>query len=196
MNKQINTNWSKTKCLILESLQVCSSHFGINKQKLIIYSTDSRSKQNTSGPKNQQHRYVWSYVWIQQSKFPKIQCTYLKSDVGGWSNVLMLSFYCSPGMVYLKTFIAIACTAVHAALCGLLRWRFAEVTHDGYGCPGCLPVSFHNCFQSKIPKQAIDTTFSKINIMQAARTRKHSCSGSQGVAFSACVDSKSWLEGA
>lgn len=126
-------------------------------------------------------------------QIPQIQCTRLGSEIGGWSDILVLGLHSSPRVVYFETLVAIACTAVHAALRGFLRWRFAEVTHDSYGCPGCLPVSFHNGFQRKIAKQAIDATFSKINVMLTARTRKHSCSRSQWIAFSACVDSKSWF---
>lgn len=128
-----------------------------------------------------------------QSKFQKVQRTHLGSEIGGWSDILVLGFEGSPGVVNFETLVAIACAAVHAALGGLLRWRFAEVTHDSYGCPGCLPVPFHNGFQRKIAKQAIDATFSKVNIVLTARTREQSCSRSQWIALSACVDSKSWF---
>lgn len=125
-----------------------------------------------------------------QFEFRKVQYTYLGSEVGGWSYIFMLGLHSSPRMVYFETFIAIACTAVHAALCGLLRWRLAEITHNSNGCPGCLSVSFHNGFQSEVAKQAIDATLSEINIPLATRTRKQSWSRSQWITFSACVDNK------
>jgi hypothetical protein len=94
-------------------------------------------------------------------------------------------------MVDFEALIAIACTTIHAAFCGFLRWWLTKVTHNSCGCPGCLPVPFHNCFQSEIPKQTVDSSFSKVHIMLTARARKSSCPGGQRIALPACVIRKS-----
>lgn len=103
----------------------------------------------------------------------------------------MLSFYSTPRMINFEAFIAVACTTVHATFCGFLRWWFTKVTHNGCGCPGCLPVFLDNSFQSKISKETIDSSFSKIYIMLTARARKNSCPRGQWIALPACVISKS-----
>lgn len=124
-------------------------------QKLVVHSiSNSNCQQSNYGPKQQLslHRYVCSYMTMLQPEFCKVQYTYLGSEVGGWSYIFMLGFHCSPRMVYFETFIAIACTAVHATLCGLLRWWFAEITHNSNCCPGCLSVPFHNGFQREVAK--------------------------------------------
>ena len=93
-------------------------------------------------------------------------------------------------MVNFEAFIAVACTAVHATFCGFLRWWLTKVTHNGCGCPGCLPISFNNSFQSEISKQTIDSPLSKIHIMLTARTRKSGCPRGQWIALPACVINK------
>ena len=102
----------------------------------------------------------------------------------------MLRFYSAPRMVNFEAFIAVACTAVHATFCGFLRWWLTKVTHNGCGCPGCLPISFNNSFQSEISKQTIDSPLSKIHIMLTARTRKSGCPRGQWIALPACVINK------
>lgn len=93
-------------------------------------------------------------------------------------------------MVNFEAFVAVACAAVHAALCGFLRWWLTKVTHNGCGRPGCLPISFNNSFQSEISKKTIDTPLSKIHIMLTARTRKSGCPRGQWIALPACVINK------
>lgn len=99
----------------------------------------------------------------------------------------MLSFHGTPRVVNFEALIAIARATVHATFCGLLRWGFAEVTHDGRGCPGCLPVPLDNGLQSEIAKQTIDSSFSKIHVMLTARARKSGGPRGQGAALPACV---------
>lgn len=99
----------------------------------------------------------------------------------------MLSFHRTPGVVNFEALVAVARTTVHATLRGLLGWWFTEVTHDGCGRPGCLPVPLDNSFQSEIAKQTIDSSFSKIHIMLTAGARKSGCPRGQGTALPACV---------
>lgn len=76
----------------------------------------------------------------------------------------MLGFDGSPWMVNLEALVAEAGTAIHAAFCGFLDWRFAKVTHDGSGSAGRLSVAFYYSLQSKVSKKAINASLSKVHI--------------------------------
>lgn len=117
-------------------------------------------------------------------------CTHLGPEVGGGAHVFVLRLHGAPWVVDLEAFIAVAGTAVHAALGGLLGGRLAEVTHDGRGRPSRLPVPLHDRLQGEVTEQATDPSFSKVHVVLTARTRERSRPRSQGVALPACVISK------
>lgn len=95
--------------------------------------------------------------------------TFLGPKVCRRTNVFMLSFGCSPRMVQLEALVAITSLAVHAALCGLLRWRLADVTHDGHSSAGSLAVALNNALQGEVTEQHADAALAKVDIVLTAR---------------------------
>lgn len=73
-----------------------------------------------------------------------------------------------PWVVELKTFIAVACLAVHATLGGLLHIRrLAHVAHDSNSGTGRLPVALHNVLQRKVAEEHADAPLAKFNVTLA-----------------------------
>lgn len=83
----------------------------------------------------------------------------------------MLSFWCPPGVVQFEALVTVARLAVHAALRGLLRWRLANVTHDGDGCAGGLAVALDDALQGEVTEQHADAALAEVDVMLAAGAR-------------------------